>query len=204
MLHDEKWRMKKTASQIRLPKPAELAKLAALLRPTSQPSEALKAAMEFYVEAVLFCREWPSLSLEDAITQFGSDERRMALMSEPIAKAVRAREEDTLELDPQKNTDAARDFLAQCGLRLKTPRAVLANIREAVNARPKKCWTAEFREHPDVLINGYKKKLNGRAIYSLPKYLLKEAADHAMWRQSESKRRGWKTRQRKSSVRDGS
>ena len=49
--------MKNKPTKFPLPEPIELAKLAAILRPQSQATIALKAAMEFYVEAVLFCRE---------------------------------------------------------------------------------------------------------------------------------------------------
>jgi hypothetical protein len=67
--------MKNKPTKFPLPEPIELAKLAAILRPQSQATSALNAAMQFYVEAVRFCGELPS-TLEELVVQFGSDERR--------------------------------------------------------------------------------------------------------------------------------
>ena len=122
--------MKKKRSDFLPPEPIELAKLAAILRPDFKPKAALKPAMEFYVEAVLFSRELPS-TLEEIVTQFGSEERWKALLAAPVKEALKKDWSDTLELDPnpKKNEDEARQFLEQRGFPMKKARSVLENIR---------------------------------------------------------------------------
>ncbi len=91
--------MKNKASKYPLPDPIELAKLAAMLRPQSQATSALKAAMQFYVEAVLFCGELPS-TLEELVAQFGSDERRKEVQIQAL-RAIRD-SDDKLETPVKK------------------------------------------------------------------------------------------------------
>jgi hypothetical protein len=186
--------VKKKVPQFPLPEPIELAKLAAILGRHVQPSAALNVAMQYYVEAVLFCQECSSMDPDDLIRKFGSDKRWLEVAAAPVKKAVRARWADTLELDPQKDDDAARQFLADSGLPRKTGKAVLNNIRDAVKARPNDTLLAQHRETPDVLIARCKTVSNGRTIYNIPKFLLQEAADHADWRRRKSKRKAWNTR----------
>jgi hypothetical protein len=69
----ENFFVKNKGAKIPLPEPIELAKLAAILRPEFEAAAGLKVAMQFYVEAVLFCRESASMSFEDLIARFGSD-----------------------------------------------------------------------------------------------------------------------------------
>ena len=78
------------------------------------------------------------MSLDDLIAKFGSHKRWLELAAERFKKANRASWADTFELDPQKDDDEARQFLAKHGLRLKTARSVLDNIRDYWNARPKR------------------------------------------------------------------
>src|SRR6266550_4542576 len=93
-----------------VPKPAamDLTKLAAILRPDLRPTEALKVAMKFYVEAVLFLRELPFDSEDDLIREFSSEERHMAQRAKALEQVLQALREDTLELDPKKDDDEAR------------------------------------------------------------------------------------------------
>jgi hypothetical protein len=102
-------------SNLPKPEPIELAKLAAILRPDFQPKAALKTAMQFYVEAVLFSRELPS-TLEELLNQFGSEERQREIIWGPLKKVIKAQWADTLELDPKKDDAPTRHYLAQSGL----------------------------------------------------------------------------------------
>ena len=129
------------------------------------------------------------MSSEDLIAKFGSDERQMALMAEPFKKWHRKFWSDSLELDPNKHTDPAREFLAERGWPLKTPRAVLDQIRKSWDARPKNTLTAAYRQSADALIAQCKTDLNGRTIYKIPTFLLESAADHAKQQRREYKRR---------------
>src|SRR5437867_10666635 len=90
-----------------LPQPMEFAKLAATLSPDDSPSRALKKAMEFYVEAVLFSDELPA-DIEGLVRHFGNQERRLALMARPIEAAIEADWKNTVDLEPAKNDDEAR------------------------------------------------------------------------------------------------
>src|SRR4029077_19927262 len=122
----------KKQADLPLPEPMELAKLAAALRPDFEPNfepkAALRTAMELYVEAVFFLRELPSTSEDDLVMKFGSHERGMALMARPMKQAMERVWEDTLELDPPRDDDDARRFLAEQGLPRKTARSVLNNF----------------------------------------------------------------------------
>lgn len=182
--------MKTKASKSPLPEPIELAKLAAILRegPTSKPASDLKVAMEFYLEAVILCRECASMSFEDLIAKFGSEKRLLELTGERIKKMVKPRWQDTLELDPEKHTDPARDFLAKHGLHLKRTQAVLDHICKSWDARPKGTLTAAYRQSADAFIAQCKTDVNGRAIYKIPRFLLENAADHAKQYRHDYKR----------------
>jgi hypothetical protein len=187
--------MKTKASKSPLPEPIELAKLAAILRrdPNSKPASALKVAMEFYLEAVILCRECASMSFEDLIAKFGSEKRLLELTAERIKKVVRPRWEDALELDPAKHTDPVRDFLAKYGLLLKAPSAVLNHIRDVWNARPKDAIASKYTGSADALITHCKTVSDGKTIYKIPKFLLEAAADHANQRRKETKRKSYHT-----------
>jgi len=114
------------------PKPMELAKLAAVLRPGFRPAEGLHVAMEFYVEAVFFLRELAPASEDDLVAKFGSQKRDRARRAEPLKERIAANWKDRLELDPKKggeDADAVRQFLAKHGLHLKTAKGVVKNLR---------------------------------------------------------------------------
>ena len=125
--------MKNKEPKFPLPKPIELAKLAAILRPESQPTAAIKVAVQFYIEAVQFCKGSSTKTWEEL--EFGSEKRWLEHV-EQIEKAVEERWKDTLELDPDKPTDPARQFLAKRGLDLKTL-SVLNHIRKWWKAEPR-------------------------------------------------------------------
>jgi len=90
--------MKKKQSGFPFPKPMELAKLAAILRPTSEAKAALKTAMEFYLEAVLFSRELPS-TVDELLTRFGSDERRRKVQRKALQYIAAAKKHDSETFD---------------------------------------------------------------------------------------------------------
>jgi hypothetical protein len=192
--------VKTKGSKFPPPEPIELAKLAAILQPESEPAGALKVAMKFYVEALLFCQESASMSFEDLIARFGSEKRHLAQMAEPIKKAVRARSADSLELDFTKRDDPVRQYLAAQGLLLKKPQSVLDNFRRYWNARPKDTWTADQRSFESV-IAGCERVSDGRKIYAIPKFRLESIVNYRKSRRREDKRKAWrKTRQTKSSA----
>jgi hypothetical protein len=194
-----------------LPEPAELAKLAAILGPKLQPGAALKVAMQFYVEAVLFCREHSSEPFEELFTAFASEGTQRAQRIRSLGQELKAIGEDTLELDPQKrgaDADTVRKFLDECGLSLKTPRAVLDSIRRYWNQPlPKEVAIYEQGKEGKVNISWAYQRLsfqemiascehdrNGKKTYKLPKSLLESVANFAQRSRKEQKRRSWHTR----------
>jgi hypothetical protein len=191
--------MKNKASKSPLPEPIELAKLAAILRrdPDSKPASALKVAMEFYLEAVILCRECAAMNFEDLITKFGSEPRWIKLCAAPAEDENQAIWKDTLELDPAKDTDAVRKFLAKCGLDLKTPGAVLNNIRKAWDARPQSWLRVGPRKSADALIAQCKTVSDGRTIHNIPRSLLEFTADYANERRKKIDRTSWHSRNKR-------
>jgi hypothetical protein len=109
----KKSRPKKGANAaIALPKPIELAKLAAILCSNAQPKTAMERALKFYVEAVCFLRELAEKP--HALSAYLSVERQRELFIMPELRAGLAKErEDTLELDPQAESDPAREHLSK-------------------------------------------------------------------------------------------
>jgi hypothetical protein len=172
---------RKAQTDLPLPQPMELAKLAAILRPGSKANEALKTAMEFYVEAVLFSSELPS-SFEELVTKFGNDKRWGELIRKPFQVAVAKQWEDTLELDPEKNDDPARQYLAEQGLPLKKAQSVLHNVSRCYNAGS----YAEIIARSECISNGKK-------TYAIARSVLESIARHAKRRKNESKRKSWHT-----------
>jgi hypothetical protein len=168
--------MKNKASKSPLPDPIELAKLAAILRRShdSKPTSALKVAMEFYVEAVLFSCELSSMSFEDIVAKFGSEKRWPAQISEPLEKAAEADWADTLELDPQKDDDPARQFLVAHGLPLKKARSVLDYVRLYCD-KPVPQGTHSLFSRPSadaVIVRCERITAEGKKAYAIPKYIL--------------------------------
>jgi hypothetical protein len=159
----------------------ELAKLAALISDASTPADRVRRAMELYVEALLFCEELASLSLEE-LTKF-RDQRLVAM--ERDAEEKEALWNDTLELNPEKESDPVREYLFDRGLSFKTARTALNHLCTAWRAR-----------RPDLIpvsnILAHCKRSSGDgAIYLIPKFLL----DHAvMTSQSKRKRSRQKSR----------
>jgi len=115
-----------------LPDPLELAKLAALVPRCSTPASQVRTALELYIEAMILCRRYASLSLEELIGAF-RNKHQVAI--ERIEKKNLAWWKDVLELNQNKESDPARDYLVQRGLRLKTPDKVLEHARAAWNAQ---------------------------------------------------------------------
>ena len=109
---------------------------------------------------------------------------------QPFKEKADKQWEDTLELDPGSDDDEVRRFLAGLGLKLKTHRAVLDNIRR---------WRQP--EMPfDELVARFKRAKNGKEVFAIPRFVLKDVAVYAKACRTESKRKAWKTRQKKSSV----
>jgi hypothetical protein len=107
-----------------LPDALELAKLAALIPRSEIQSQAdrVRIAAEIYVEAVILREECASFSLEELIARYRN--KRQAAIAR-----FEARWQDRLELDPAKESDPVRDYLAARGLPLKTARKTLEHVR---------------------------------------------------------------------------
>jgi hypothetical protein len=196
----EKFSVKRKGSKFPLPDPIELAKLAAILRPEFQPAGALEVAMQFYVEAVFFCQESSAMSFEDLIARFGSEKRHLALMAEPLKKVIGVQWADNLELDPGKDDDPARQFLAEQGLHLKRAQSVLDNFRRYYNSLPKDTWKPDQRPNVEVVIARCERVSDGKKTYAIPRFMLESIVEHGKWRRRASKRKTWRSRQTKSSV----
>lgn len=188
-----------TQTDLILPHPIELAKLAAILAPNEEPHTSLERAMQFYVEAVYFSRDLSSSTPEELVERFGSARLQDERLTQLLSKGIAATWGDTLELDLAKDDDAARQFLAANGLLIKTGRVVLDNIRCYWNELPKDIFGAETRESAKHLVANFKVK-NSKTVYAIPKHLLQKVVTRAKRRRSYSKRKAWKTRQNKSPV----
>jgi hypothetical protein len=191
----EDFSVKDKGSKFPLPKPIEIATLAAILRPDSQPADAMKVAMEFYVEAVLFCQESSSLSFEDIVEKFGSGKRYVAFMTKGFKKWVEAQWADTLELDPQKDDDPVRQYLRERGLLLKRPQSVLDNFRCYYNASISKgVLRLSSRPSAENGIARCERITDGRKTYAIPKFMVDKIIRYAKWSRRESKRQSWRKR----------
>lgn len=177
----------------------KLAQLAAAVAPDAAPDTALDRAMRLYVQSVLFCRDLP-VDFNDLVRRYGNEGQSLRIMAEPLERAAAAELADTVELDPKADNDAARSFLAKMGLQLKTSRSVLEGIRRYWQGLPSHTFLAEGRPSVDTIITQCKRDKNGRVIYAIPKRLLEGVVSSAVSRRGESKRKGWKTRQKKSSA----
>lgn len=143
--------------------------------------------MQFYVEAELFFRRAPHAK-RDQLRLFGDRERRFAAICEEFQENVEVEQRERLRLDPRADYDEARQFLSEHGLNWKNARTVIGNF--------KRIWKTEEWDSLD----SYKHTENGKTDYLIPKVLLKEIAEDVLARRSESRRKGWKTRQINSSV----
>jgi len=202
--------MKKKPSKIPLPEPIELAKLAAILHPhlfatlslengvDIEAAAALEVAMKVYVEALLFCQESSSMSLDELITKFGSNRRQMeryfAVGNEAIKKVVEAHLADTLELDPKKANDPVRQYLDERGLPLKTARSVLNSIRSYYNSLLEDPRQSDRLLDVESVIAKFERGKDSERTYAIPKFMLDNTIEHAKERRKESKRKSWHTR----------
>ena len=186
-------RVKNKASKFALPDPIELAKLAAILRPSSGAKAALEAAMQFYVEAVLLCGELPS-TLEELVVRFGSDERREEVQIQalrairdsddklvpPVKKLLPEKWKETIELQltPAVHEDAARQYLSEQGWDggLKNPGTVLTNIRRYWRNLPK-YGIGDLLDSADQFVAKQIRIQNGRKICDLPRLLLENMVE---------------------------
>jgi hypothetical protein len=190
----ENFSVKNKAPKFPLPKPMELAKLAAILRPDFKPKAALEVAMEFYVEALLFSRELPS-AFQEVVLQFRSEERTREITYGPLKKLFEASWADTLELDPKKDDDPARQYLARQGVCLKKAQSVLDKFRDYYDAPlPKDTYRAYSRPSANSMIARCERVTEGRKTYAMPKFMLDNIIRYAMQRRREDKRRSWHTR----------
>lgn len=95
----------------------ELAKLAAILRlDFPRAADALAVAMEWYVEAVLFCRELPS-GPDELFDKYARHERQGARTYQSLQAKRDAKWDDTFMLDPSQPDDAVRSYLTRNGVR---------------------------------------------------------------------------------------
>ena len=170
---DAKSARKVAGPKLQLPEPMELAKLAAILRPESQPDAAMQTAMQFYVEAVLFLGEQPS-SFESLLERYGSGKRKRAL----LVKEAKAIWKDTLELDTNADDDEARRFLSECGVKLKKAGAVIGKIRD-------------YCLEPETLLAQTKRERGGRTFYAIPRHILRLVADRAKRKRKDDKLKSW-------------
>ena len=189
---------KNKASKLALPQPIELAKLAAILGPVAKPPTALKNAMQFYIEAVAFSREYSPKTFEELFGEFASDETQRARRITELEQKLKVIREDTLELDPQKrgaDADDTRKFLAQRGWSPKTARTVLNNFRRCwEQPLPKGAFRPFDKPSAETVIAQCKRVSDGKKTYHFSKSILESLATYAKWRENERKRKSWHTR----------
>lgn len=180
-------------AQVPRPEPMQLAKLAAILAPNSQPAAALEMAMQFYVEAAIFARELPS-EFDEWVIRFGNEKRRIAYMALPLEAAIQSNWNETLRLDPKADDDPARQFLSKHGLTLKKPRSVIDNLRRYCEERPQADFMAGVMPSADIILGRCKRMDGSKEIYEIPKFLLEIVVASAKARRGATKRKGWKSR----------
>jgi hypothetical protein len=148
------------------PAAVELAKIAAALLPHSSPRsvELIRKARELYIEALISCRECATLSPEELVSKFRNRDQAAV---ERWGKARAALWKDSLELNPEKESDPARDHLAEHNLHLKTPGKVLEHTRAAWDARPPDMMPSSFD-----IVEHCKRSVDGKEVYFIPRFLL--------------------------------
>lgn len=174
------------------PQPMELAKLAALLGPNEPPSSAIEKAMQFYVEASLVCRELPPSS-DELIKKYGSEARRTELMASKMGAELKPFQSDTLEFCPSKNDDELRRYMYKLGLKIKTGRGVIENIKTHRENLPD-AFRQEERPSVDQLMCTWRRADDNETIYDVPRCFVESLVSSAKERRSNSKKKGWKKR----------
>ena len=170
-----------------MPTPMELATLAATLRPDFKPLDAIKTAMEFFLEAKLFVHELPA-SEDDLIRTYGSEARRMALRARPLEKI----RQEVLTLNPaSKASDEVRDFLAANGVNWKTSRAVIENILHYGNEAAK-LWP--FQIDIETELENFRQE-SGELL--IPRVILQGIVDSEKARRKVSATKGAETKRSK-------
>lgn len=155
----------------------ELATLAALLLPDHSPELGLDRAMRFYVRAVLFLRTMP-VDVWELVTLYGSWSQAIVYGGSGVRSSQKTKPEqgtDVLSLDPDKDTDEAREFLngraIAEGIQGKncfaSAKQVLDKLRELSGDRSEKLFKAT------LLRMGILQQPDDRPDeYSIPKWLL--------------------------------
>ena len=199
----EKARSKRGEETLRtpLPKPMELAKLAAILSPDAEPKPAMERAMKFYVEATIFLPELAQklAADSDALMAYASDERRRERFVIPTLRVKWAEARaDTLELDPQAHDDPAREYLReQYGFsNLKKAKTVLDNFRRFHNVLPKASdgrpvvWAIDKPDCEGV-IKSWEREKDGRTVHSIPRSALNWLGRLVNARRTDQKVKSW-------------
>ncbi|HEV7924502.1 MAG TPA: hypothetical protein VGR14_04060 [Verrucomicrobiae bacterium] len=167
-----------SVAELTLPAPMDLAKLAATLGPTHDSVSAMKRAMEFYIESVLFLREcrWRGDSL---IMSFGSEVRKHEVEGRCRQQAYESLWGETLEFRPSESSDPARQHLAKLGFPWKNARTLLDNIKKYPQLHP---------------IAVFERRNDREKYYLISKHLLDIIAFQKKWRRAASKRKAVATR----------
>src|SRR5438445_798796 len=115
---------------VTLPLPIEIAKIAAILsRGRNSEAGDIDDAIKLFLRAAIRCEELDELSLDQIAEKVGDRELLDLLSQEAGAIMGEKRWADTLELDPEKDDDPARQFLATQGVARKSGQSVLENVR---------------------------------------------------------------------------
>lgn len=175
-----------------MPSASELAQLAALLAPGEPPDAAMKVAMAFYVEAVLFSREL-SKSEDKLVFEFGTDSRKLERLSQPCRKIWA----DTLTLGPESSADdPVRQFLRNRGLMLKQPKSVIGLIKRYW-ATQQEVWESEFEMSVEEFLSVCKREQAGKPrTYAIPRHLLESLPPFSKERRRQTRLKAARTRQR--------
>lgn len=196
---------KKLTKDFPFPDPMQLAQLAAILDPASEPRHALTKAMKLYFEAVLVSRELPS-DFQTLFLTFGNPDRLIESAVRCIRNANEALRADSLTLEPNKSFDDARSFIDAHARHVrvinkrehlfKSARSVIKNLRDFRNSIPISPGTKAFYLPTDQWLEQLKCSENGSVTYNIPRSWLIDLVEYKKNQTSEVRKTGWETRRK--------
>ena len=162
-----------------LPKPLELAKIAAAIGPHDNHDKAIGNAIALYRKAVAFCNEHRNDSALDLAIATGNDD-----LIEEQGDALD--NERRLCLDPKTRTDPARSFLKANGKTMKRTDTVLENLQELLSKRAERQGIASPKAEAKEIIQLCKRTAgDGHEYYMIPKSFLQSLVDWKRWKKQQ-------------------
>jgi hypothetical protein len=164
---------------IKLPKPLDLAKIAAALGPHDDQDKAIGNAVALYLRAVTFCDNHKNDSVEDLVTASGD----LALLEEVCRRDAKAQD---LCLDQTKRDDDARKFLKASGKPMQRASTVLENLLELLQIRSKHQNITSREDDAKKTLELWKcRATDEHEFYMIPKSFLQNLVEWKRWKKHQ-------------------